>query len=77
MEPLRKLTRSEVKFSWGKEQKEAFEALKEALSCEPVLTCFRLNSPTYLITDASPVGLGAILLQDQTNSKRKPIVYIS
>ena len=77
MEPLRKLTRSEVKFSWGKEQKEAFEALKEALSCEPVLACFRLNSPTYLITDASPVGLGAILLQDQTNGERKPIAYIS
>ena len=77
VEPLRKLTRSEVKFSWGKEQKEAFEALKEALSCEPVLACFRLNSPTYLITDASPVGLGAILLQHQTNSKRKPIAYIS
>ena len=30
VEPLRKLTQSEVKFSWGKEQKEAFEALKEA-----------------------------------------------
>ena len=77
VEPLRKLTRSEVKFSWGKEQKEAFEALKEALSCEPVLACFRLNSPTYVITDASPVGLGAILLQDQTNGERKPIAYIS
>lgn len=26
-----------------KEQREAFEALREALSCESVLTCFRLH----------------------------------
>ena len=77
MESLRKLTRSEVKFSWEKEQKEAFEALKEALSCEPVLACFHLNSPMHLITDAIPVGLRAVLFQDQNNSERKPIAYIS
>ena len=63
------------KFSWRKEQKEPFEALKEALSCEPVLACFHFK--LYLITDASPVGLGAILLQDQNNGERKPIAYIS
>ena len=46
----------------GKGATEAFEALKEVLSCELVLACFRLNAPTYVISDASPVGLGAILL---------------
>ena len=61
-EPLRKLTRNREKFSWGKEQTEALTALKTALSREPVLACFRLNAQTYLISDASPVGLGAILL---------------
>ena len=41
------------------------------------MACFSLNAPTYVITDASPVGLGAILLQDQVNGERKPITYIS
>ena len=41
------------------------------------MACFSLNVPTYVITDASPVGLGAILLQDQVNGERKPIAYIS
>lgn len=66
VEPLRKLTWNKLKWSWGTEQTRAFKALKEALSCEAVLACFRLNAPTYVITDASPVGLGAILLQDQS-----------
>lgn len=56
---------------------KAFEALKKALSSESALACFRLDAPTYLVTDASPVGLGAILLQDQGENERRPIAYIS
>lgn len=55
----------EQKWFWGKELAKAFIALKEALSREPVLACFYLDAPTFVVTDASPVGLGAILLQDQ------------
>ena len=77
VEPLRKLTRKEQKWSWGNEQTKAFEALKKSLSREPVLACFRLDAPTFVVTDASPVGLGAILLQDQGAGQRKPIAYIS
>ena len=76
-EPLRKLTRKEQKWSWGPEQAKAFKALKEALSGAPVLACFRVEAPTYVATDASPVGLGAILLQDQETGECKPIAYIS
>ena len=73
VEPLRKLTGKGQKWTWEKEQAKAFKALKEALSDAPVLACFSLNFPTYVITDASPVGLGAILSQDQVNGERKPI----
>ena len=76
-EPLRKLTRKEQKWSWGPERAKAFKALKEALSGAPVLARFRVEAPTYVVTDASPVGLGAILLQDQGTGERKPIAYIS
>ena len=68
VEPLRKLTRKGEKWTWEKEQAKAFKALKEALSDAAL---------TYVITDVSPVGLGAILLEDQVNSERKPIAYIS
>lgn len=50
----------------GEEQTKAFEALKETPSREPVLACFDLDVPTFVITDASSVGLGAMHLS--TNS---------
>jgi len=59
VEPLRKLMRKEQKWFWGEEQTKTFEALKESLSREPVLACFHLDAPTLVVTDASPVGLGA------------------
>lgn len=77
VEPLRKLTRKEKKSFWGEEQTKAFKALKESLSGEPVLACFHLDAPTFVVTDASPVGLGAILLQDQDTGQRKPIAHTS
>ena len=77
VEPLRMLTRKEQKWSWGNEQTKAFEALKKSLSREPVLACFRLYAPTFVVTDASPVGLGTILLQEQGTGQCKPVTYIS
>ena len=77
VEPLRKLTRNENKWQWCEEQIKSFEALKILLSKEPVLACFSLNAPTFVVTDASPVGLGAILMQEQKDGERKPVAYIS
>ena len=77
VEPLRELMRKEKKWLWGEEQTKAFEALKESLSREPVLVCFHLDAPNFVVTDASPVGLGAILLQDQGTGQRRSIPYIS
>ena len=63
--------------SWGEEQKKAFEALKESQFREPVLASFHLDAPAFVVTDASPIGLGAIVLQDQGTGQHQPIAYIS
>lgn len=77
VEPLRRLTRQSTKWTWGKEQVKSVEGLKRALSNEPVLACFKLDYPTVLVTDASPVGLGGVLLQEQATGGLKPVAYIS
>ena len=38
---------------------------------------FKLNAPTVVISDASPVGLGAVLLQTQSDGRNKPVAYAS
>jgi hypothetical protein len=77
VEPLKRLTRQGTNWTWDSEQVESFEELKRALSNEPVLACFKLDGPTVLVTDASPVGLGGVLLQEQTTGELKPVAYIS
>ena len=60
-EPLRRLTKKGVHFEFGEEQKNAFNELKRRLSSAETLG---------YIADASPVGFGAILIQEQQGRKR-------
>ena len=69
-EPLRKLTRKNVKFQFGEEQKNAFKVLKDALASADTLGYYDPSARTQIICDASPVGLGAILVQRQTDGHR-------
>jgi hypothetical protein len=74
-EPLRKLTRKNEQFCWGKEQQNSFQKLKQSLSEKDTLGYFSLNAEkTRLITDASNVGLGAVLVQ-QNRGQTKVISY--
>ena len=63
--PLRELTRQNVKFVWGKDQQRSFDLLKVLLSKAETLAYFDIKAPTRAIVDASPVGLGAVLVQEQ------------
>ena len=56
--PLNTLHKKGVKFVWGQEQKEAFEALKQAISHPPVLRVADISKMFILQTDASGVTLG-------------------
>lgn len=59
-EPLKKLTCKGAKFKFGKKETQAFSQLKQALASHPTLGFFDVNSPTQVIADASPIGLGAV-----------------
>lgn len=65
------------KWFWWEEQTKAFKALKEALPHKAVLAYFHSDALTFVVTDASPIGLGNILLQDQGTGQHQSIAYIS
>ena len=64
--PLFDLTRADYKkvFKWEAAEKEAFKTLKTLLSTAPLLAVPDFSKPFTLVTDASLVGLGGVLLQD-------------
>ena len=75
-EPLRKLTRKGVPFVFGAEQRKAFNVLKQSLAEAATLAYFDKNAPTQVIADASPVGLGAVLVQGPPGNMT-PVCYAS
>jgi hypothetical protein len=75
-ELLRRLTRKNEKFVWGEEQDRAFVKLKNLLANACKLGYFDPNMNTKGIADASPVGLGAALVQGEGN-KLSVISYAS
>lgn len=75
-EPLSKLTRKGVHFDWKKEQQMAFDKLKDHLTDDTTLGYYNVNDRTQIIADASPVGLGAVLIQLK-NSEPRIISYAS
>ena len=75
-EPLRKLTRSDTEWVWGELQQGAFDRLRDALTSDCVVAHYDQTAATELKVDASPVGLGAILLQRSKGTVR-PVAYAS
>ncbi len=62
-EPLNALKRKGSKFVWSEKCQESFEVLKKHLVSPPILGHPKLNLPFTVYTDASDVGLGAVLVQ--------------
>jgi len=49
--------------------------LKSSLVSAQVMAFYSPNADTKLIVDGSPIGLGAILTQEQDDGTWKPIAY--
>jgi transposase InsO family protein len=76
-EPLRKLTKKKSLWQWTEAHNTALNKIRSALTSAPVLAYFDLNKDTELLVDASPVGLGAILIQSDSNDMRHVVAYAS
>ena len=76
-QPLHRLTWKGVHFQWRVECQQAFETLKQLLTSALVLAYPQVEDPFVLETDASILGLGAILSQQQPDGTNHPVAYAS
>uniref|UniRef100_A0A5S6Q637 Reverse transcriptase domain-containing protein n=1 Tax=Trichuris muris TaxID=70415 RepID=A0A5S6Q637_TRIMR len=77
MKPLRDLLKEGVDFVWGQPQQRAFEQLKNDLLQCTQLALFDPAGKTIVSADASQNGLGAVLLQETSEGKRRPVAFAS
>ncbi|KAH9123886.1 hypothetical protein AeMF1_005257 [Aphanomyces euteiches] len=73
--PLEKLKTAEV-FQWTHECDEALNILKRKLVSPPILAYPDFDKPFFILVDACPVAVGAVLMQRQDNRDRV-IAYAS
>jgi len=66
--PLHALTRKKAQFLWSADYEAAFEVLKQKLVTSPLLAYSDFDKDFTLETDASKLGLGAILSQYQEDT---------
>ena len=75
-EPLTNLLKKSTKFKWNDKCQYAFDSLKAILKSAPVLLAPDFDS-FKLAVDASDVGIGAVLLQEDSNGIDHPVCYFS
>ena len=75
--PLFALMKKDAVYEWTPQCQGIFEELKKLLTSSPILAFPDFSKGFLLATDASGVGLGAVLSQVQDDSSIRPIAYAS
>ena len=74
-EPLSALLKKGEMFSWLVVCQETFDKIKSILLPEPVLMAPSFKKPFSLFVDASNIGIGAVLLQEDANRLDHLVCY--
>ena len=76
-EPLTNLLNKSTKLKWNDKCQDAFDRLKAILNSVPVVLAPDFDKCFKLAVDASDVGIGAVLLQEDNNGVDHPVCYFS
>jgi len=71
------LFKKDAPFRWGEDQRAAFSDIKTVLTTAPVMQPYDEQAEhTVVVTDASKLGVGSVLMQD-TGHGHRPVAYLS
>ncbi|UYV83347.1 K02A2.6-like [Cordylochernes scorpioides] len=76
LRPLHELLHKKNCWSWTKECEEAIEKCKSSITSERVLVPYDTTLPLFLATDASQIGIGAVL-SHVIGGQERPIMFAS
>ena len=74
---MRLLLKKNALFQWTESHEANFQRLKESISSDTCLMYFDTSKPITLQVDASQVGLGGVLLQEDSQGRTRPVAYAS
>lgn len=77
LEPLHSLLRQNSSFRWSSDCQASFDKVRNFLVSAPILAIFDRTRPVIIYTDASGIGIGAVLKQRQDDGSEKPVAYFS
>ncbi|XP_054274663.1 uncharacterized protein K02A2.6-like [Macrosteles quadrilineatus] len=77
LHPLNRLLRKGNTFTWSSACEQSFLKIKEIITSDDVLVHFDPSLPLVLATDASPVGVGAVLSHRYRDGTDRPIAFAS
>ena len=75
--PLTDLLKSDTEFTWGVSQEQAFQDIKSRLTQSPILAFPKFDKEFLLVTDASSLGIGSVLMQYDNLNRLHPLAYFS
>jgi len=62
---------------WNDAREKSFQELKNRISSPPILRLPDVSQPFILQTDVSHLGIGAVLLQEDSAGEKRPIAFAS
>lgn len=68
--PLRKLVKQTSNYIWDQKHQDAFDLIKQRIGCLDYLGYYDPADRTLVVSDASGVGLGAVLIQFKKDKPR-------
>ena len=75
--PFLEITKKNIPWLWTHKHQTIFDDLKTELISSKVISYYDPSLNYLIITDASPVGISAILLQQSSDRSYRVIVYSS
>ena len=69
--------KKDVRWKWTDVEEKAFNIMKDKISEQTILQHYSLHNKLILQTAASPIGIGAVLLQPAEDGKLLPVSHAS